>query len=68
MAASRPDQAKTGATGADAMIGTPETQVTPRPGARASTRIDRSEFGLTAYRGVAGRHLDMTVEMRCVRT
>ena len=30
MAASRPDQAKTGA--ADAMIGTSETQVPPRPG------------------------------------
>ncbi len=82
MAALRPDQAKTGAAGAT--IGTPGTQVTPRPGryeidtscsavtgafnARASTRIDRTEFGLTAYRGVAGRYLDMTVEVRCVRT
>jgi polyisoprenoid-binding protein YceI len=35
---------------------------------RASTRIDRAEFGVTAYRGVAGRYLDMTVEVRCVRT
>ena len=61
MAASRPDQAKTGAAGA--IIGMPETQVPPRPG-----RIDRAEFGVTAYRGVAGRYLDMTVEVRCVRT
>ncbi len=68
MAASRPDQAQTGAAGASAIIGTPETQVTPRPGARASTRIDRTEFGVTAYRGAAGRYLDMTVEVRCVRT
>ena len=36
--------------------------------ARASTRIDRTEFGLTTYRGVAGRYLDMTMEVRCVRT
>jgi polyisoprenoid-binding protein YceI len=34
---------------------------------RATTRIDRTEFGLTAYRGLAGRHLDMTVEVQCVR-
>jgi polyisoprenoid-binding protein YceI len=36
--------------------------------ARASTRIDRNEFGVTAYRGMAGRYLDMTIELRCVRT
>jgi polyisoprenoid-binding protein YceI len=24
--------------------------------------------GVTAYRGVAGRYLDMTMEVRCVRT
>jgi len=36
--------------------------------ARASARIDRSEFGVTAYRGMAGRYLDMTIEVRCVRT
>jgi hypothetical protein len=35
---------------------------------RASARIDRTEFGLTAYRGLAGRYLDMTMEVRCVRT
>jgi len=35
--------------------------------ARATTRIDRAEFGVTAYRGLAGRYLDMTVEVRCVR-
>jgi polyisoprenoid-binding protein YceI len=36
--------------------------------ARASTRIDRTEFGVTAYRAVAGRYLDITMEVRCVRT
>jgi polyisoprenoid-binding protein YceI len=35
--------------------------------ARATTRIDRTEFGVTAYRGLAGRYLDLTVEVRCVR-
>jgi polyisoprenoid-binding protein YceI len=34
----------------------------------ATTRIDRNEFGVTAYRGLAARYLDMTVEVRCVRT
>jgi polyisoprenoid-binding protein YceI len=36
--------------------------------ARANTRIDRTEFGVTAYRGIAGRYLDMTIDVRCVRT
>ena len=36
--------------------------------ARASMRIDRNEFGLTAYRGMAGRYLDLSIEARCVRT
>jgi polyisoprenoid-binding protein YceI len=36
--------------------------------ARTSARIDRTEFGVTAYRGMAGRYLDMTIEVRCVRT
>ncbi len=45
------------------------TTVTPGAfTARASTRIDRTEFGVTAYRGTAGRYLDMTVEVRCTRT
>jgi polyisoprenoid-binding protein YceI len=35
---------------------------------RAGTRIDRNEFGVTAYRGMAGRYLDITIEARCVRT
>jgi polyisoprenoid-binding protein YceI len=46
-------------------------RITLAPGsfnARASTRIDRTEFGVTAYRGMAGRYLDMTIEVRCVRT
>ena len=55
MAALRLDQARTGAV--SAIVGTGE-----------STRIDRAEFGVTAYRGVAGRYLDMTMEVRCVRT
>jgi polyisoprenoid-binding protein YceI len=33
----------------------------------ATTRIDRTEFGLTALRGLAGRYLDVTLEVRCVR-
>jgi polyisoprenoid-binding protein YceI len=46
-----------------------QTAVTPQWfEARASTRIDRTDFGVTAYRGMAGRYLDMTVEVRCVRT
>ena len=46
-----------------------QTAVTPESfEARASTRIDRTEFGVTAYRGMAGRYLDMTIEARCVRT
>ena len=32
----------------------------------AATRIDRTAFGVTAYRGLAGRYLDMTVEVWCV--
>ena len=35
--------------------------------ARASTRIDRTEFGVTALRGLAGRFLDLTLEVRCLR-
>jgi len=35
---------------------------------RASTRIDRNKFGVTAYRGMAGRYLDLTIDVRCVRT
>ena len=36
--------------------------------ARAATRIDRTAFGVTAYRGLAGRYLDVTVKVQCVRT
>ena len=36
--------------------------------ARATVRIDRTQFGITASRGLAGRYLDTTVEVRCVRT
>jgi polyisoprenoid-binding protein YceI len=35
--------------------------------ARATTRIDRTEFGITAYRGLAARYLDLTVEIQCTR-
>ncbi len=34
---------------------------------RATTRIDRTDFGVTASRGLAGRRLDVTVEATCVR-
>jgi len=45
-----------------------QSAVTPRSfNAHATTRIDRTEFGVTAYRGLAARYLDMTVEVRCVR-
>ncbi|MET7641838.1 YceI family protein [Streptomyces sp. NPDC005438] len=36
--------------------------------ARASTRVDRTEFGVTAARGMAGRHLAITVEVTCRRS
>lgn len=32
----------------------------------ATTRVDRIEFGVTAARGMAGRHLDLTLEVTCV--
>jgi polyisoprenoid-binding protein YceI len=35
--------------------------------ARASTRIDRTQFGLTASRGLAGRYLDVSFEVVCVQ-
>jgi polyisoprenoid-binding protein YceI len=35
--------------------------------ARATARIDRTEFGITAARGLAGRYLDVTVEVQCIR-
>ena len=35
--------------------------------ARASTLIDRTDFGLTAYPGLAGRYLELSAEVRCVR-
>jgi polyisoprenoid-binding protein YceI len=34
---------------------------------RATTRIDRTEFGVTAYRGLAARYLTMSLEIQCVR-
>jgi len=36
--------------------------------ASATTRIDRTEFGITAARGLAARHLDLTVEVQCTRS
>jgi polyisoprenoid-binding protein YceI len=36
--------------------------------ARATTRVDRTEFGITAARGLAARYLDLTVEVQCTRT
>ncbi|HEU5130148.1 MAG TPA: YceI family protein [Glycomyces sp.] len=35
--------------------------------ARASVRIDRTDFGVTAGRGMTGRHLDVTIDVTCVR-
>lgn len=34
---------------------------------RATTRLDRTEFGVTAYPGLAGRYLDMSLAVQCVR-
>ena len=34
----------------------------------ATTRIDRTEFGITAARGLAARYLDLTVEVQCTRS
>jgi polyisoprenoid-binding protein YceI len=34
--------------------------------ASAKVRVDRTEFGVTAMRGLAGRYLDLTVEVRCI--
>lgn len=34
--------------------------------ARGTVRIDRAAFGVTAMRGLAGRYLDITVEVQCV--
>ncbi|MFG2949929.1 YceI family protein [Streptomyces adustus] len=33
---------------------------------RATTRVDRTEFGVTAARLMAGRHLELTLEVTCV--
>ena len=33
----------------------------------ATARVDRTEFGVTAMPGLAGRYLDLTVEARCAR-
>ncbi|MBX6388997.1 MAG: YceI family protein [Frankia sp.] len=35
--------------------------------ARATARIDRTEFGVTASRGMAGSRLDLSMEITCVR-
>ena len=35
--------------------------------ARAAVRIDRTDFGITASRGLAARYLDVSAEFRCVR-
>ncbi|GAA1368592.1 YceI family protein [Streptomyces beijiangensis] len=35
--------------------------------ARATTRIDRTEFGVTASRGMAGRYLEVELTVSCVR-
>lgn len=34
----------------------------------ATTRVDRTAFGVTAYRGLAARHLDVRVEVTCLRS
>jgi polyisoprenoid-binding protein YceI len=45
-----------------------QSTVSPRSfTVRATTRIDRTEFGVTGYRGLAGRYLDLSVEVQCVQ-
>lgn len=34
---------------------------------RASTRIDRYTFGVTAWRGIAARHLNLSITAHCIR-
>ena len=55
---SRPVRVRTEITGVDRWWFT----------ARATVRIDRYDFGVTASRGLAGRYLDITMEVRCVRS
>ncbi|HEX8867077.1 MAG TPA: YceI family protein [Lentzea sp.] len=35
--------------------------------ARATARIDRTEFGITAARGLAARYLNLAMEIQCIR-
>jgi polyisoprenoid-binding protein YceI len=35
---------------------------------RASAHVDRFDFGVTASPGLAGRHLELYVEVQCLRT
>lgn len=35
--------------------------------ARATTRVDRTEFAVTGSRGMTGRYLDVSLEVVCVR-
>ncbi len=44
------------------------SEVTPEAfTARAVTSVDRNDFGVDASPGLAGRHLDLTLEVTCVR-
>jgi polyisoprenoid-binding protein YceI len=46
-------------------------QIDVQPGAftaRATAEIDRTDFGVTASRGMAGTRLGLTLEIRCVRS
>lgn len=43
------------------------TEVSPEAfTARAITRVDRTEFGVTAAPGLIARHIDLTLEVTCV--
>ena len=57
-----------GAPGRSALSVTPGDRARGAFTARAHGAIDRHEFGMTASRGLAGRYLDVTVEVRCVRS
>ena len=57
MATPKTGRLETGTAGTTSS--SPAAQATPQPG--------RHEIGVTALRGLAGRYLDMTAEVRCVR-
>jgi polyisoprenoid-binding protein YceI len=45
-----------------------ESSITPRSfSVTAAVRVDRTDFGVTASPGLAGRYLDLRLEVHCER-